>query len=361
MLVPITRPAIDDAEIDAVSAVLRSGMLVQGTQVAAFEARIAESIGTAHAVAVANCTVALEIALRAMGVAAGDHVVVTPYSWVATVNAIEIVGATPVFVDIDSSTFNMDASALAVVLASRPVAAVLPVHTFGNMAGIAEIHAAATAAGVAVLEDAACAIGAKHEAGRAGAIGRAGCFSFHPRKVVTTGEGGAITTDDPEIAEYARTYRNHGQSGGRFVAVGSNLRMTDFQAAMGIAQMEKLNWIVDERLRLADAYDAVVPGLGLTPQRRSVGSVVQSYVALAPAGSSGSAVVAGLRERGIEATVGTIAIPFTPFHGERYAVDPADLPVLADVDRRAVTLPLFPGMTAAQQAAVVAALGEILG
>ncbi len=358
--VPITRPVIDAAEIDAVSAVLRTGMLVQGPVVAAFEESVAAAAGTRHAIATSNCTVALEIALRAMGIGPGDDVAVTAYSWVATSNAIEIVGANPVFVDIDPATFNIDSSALATLLAGRRISAVLPVHTFGNLAGITEVLEVSARYGVPVLEDAACAIGAKHERGLAGGLGRAGCYSFHPRKVVTTGEGGAITTDDDAIAEFARTYRNHGLSGGQFVAVGSNLRMTEMQAAMGLAQMAKLSWIVSERTRLAEQYDPQLESLGMIPQRRAIGSVVQSYVALVPASHSAQDVVAGLRERGVEATVGTIAIPFTPYHAGRFALARRDLPAVAEVERRAVTLPLFPGMSEAQQQRVVDTLAQVL-
>jgi perosamine synthetase len=358
--IPITQPVIDDAEIDAVAAVLRSGMLVQGEQVLEFERAIASSAGTEFAVALSNCTVALEVALRAVGVEPGDHVVVTPYSWVATVNAIEIVGAKPLFVDIDQDTFNLNASALQRVLNGTKVAAVLPVHTFGNLAGIDAIAKITRDAGVALVEDAACAIGAKSEVGAAGGIGVAGCFSFHPRKIVTTGEGGAVTTNDQRIADYVRMYRNHGQHAGLFAGVGSNFRMTDFQAAMGRVQMSKLDWMVSERTRLADRYDEMLLELGCQPQRRAVGSVVQSYVTLTPVGITGARVVERLRDRNIEATVGTIAIPFTPFHSARYGLTEADLPVVADVNQRAVTLPLFPTMTLEQQDAVVAGLRESL-
>ena len=358
--IPITQPVIDDAAVEAVAAVLRSGMLVQGEQVLEFERAIASSAGTEFAVALSNCTVALEVALRAVGVEPGDTVIVTPYSWVATVNAIEIVGAKPMFVDIDPHTFNLNAVSLEQVLSSTKVAAVLPVHTFGNLAGIDAIAKVTRGAGVALVEDAACAIGAKSEIGAAGGIGMAGCFSFHPRKIVTTGEGGAVTTNDPRIADYVRTYRNHGQRAGAFAGVGSNFRMTDFQAAMGRVQMSKLDWMVSVRSRLADRYDEMLSPIGCEPQRRSVGSVVQSYVTLVPAGYTGAQVVEQLRKRDIEATVGTIAIPFTPFHSKRYGLAEADLPVVADVNRRAVTLPLFPGMTAEQQDTVVSALHKIL-
>ena len=359
--VPITRPVIDDLDVEAVAAVLRSGMLVQGPKVVEFERRLASMAGTAHAVAVSNCTVALELALRGMGIGVGDRVAVTAYSWVATVNAIEIVGAEPVMVDIDGTTFNMGVEALDTVLRAGPVHAVLPVHTFGSMAGFDELMAVTERHDVRVLEDAACAIGAKSGLGNAGGVGVAGCLSFHPRKVITTGEGGAITTNDPALADFARTYRNHGQSSGGFTACGSNFRLTDFQAALGVSQLDKLDGIVAERQRIADRYDAELPGLGLHPQARAAGSVVQSYVALVPARATALAVVDGLRARGVEATIGTVAVPFTPYHSSRFACDPAAYPVLADVQRRAVTLPLFPGMTEEQQGRVLLALREVLG
>ena len=358
--VPITRPMIDDDDLEAVASVLRSGMLVQGPHVAQFEHRLASMAGTAHAIAVSNCTVALELALRGMGIGVGDRVAVTAYSWVATVNAIEIVGAEPVMIDIDGATFNMSVDALDAAMHARPVHAVLPVHTFGNMSGFDELMALTQSRGVPVLEDAACAIGAKSGLGSAGGIGVAGCLSFHPRKVITTGEGGAITTNDDKLAEFARTYRNHGQSAGGFTACGSNFRLTDFQAALGVSQLDKLDGIVAERQRIAELYDAELPALGMQPQLRGVGSVVQSYVALVPASHSATAVVDGLRALGVEATIGTVAIPFTPYHGTRFAADPSAFPRLADVQRRGVTLPLFPGMTADQQARVLTALETVL-
>ena len=359
-VVPITRPLIDDADIEAVVDVLRSGMLVQGPKVVEFERRLASIAGTSHAIAVSNCTVALELALRGMGIGPGQRVGVTAYSWVATVNAIEIVGAEPVMIDIDGASFNMSVHALEDALRQSRLDAVLPVHTFGNMHGFEELMALAHAHGLRVLEDAACAIGAKSGIGNAGGIGVAGCLSFHPRKVITTGEGGAITTNDNALADFARTYRNHGQSTGGFTACGSNFRLTDFQAALGISQLDKLDGIVAERQRIAERYDAELPAMGLTPQVRSIGSVVQSYVALVPASRSATEVVDGLRSRGMEATIGTVAIPFTPYHGRRFSADLTAFPFLADVQQRGVTLPLFPGMTEEQQTRVLHALREVL-
>jgi perosamine synthetase len=367
MLVPITRPSLDERETAAIADVLASGMLIQGPRVAEFEERVRAVVGTTHAVSVSNCTVALEVALRGMGIGPGHLVLVTPYSWVTTVNVIEIVGAQPVFVDIDPAHFNMSSEALTETIAHlgragllSSVRAILPVHTFGNMAGMDDVIHVARHHGIAVLEDAACALGAENDLGRAGSLGVAGCFSFHPRKVVTTGEGGMITTNDDALADYARTYRNHGQLGGQFVSFGSNLRLTEMQGAMGVVQMDKLPDLCKDRARLAEVYDSVLPELGLKPQVRNPGAVVQSYVALCGPSHSGPEVVAALRERRIEATIGTVAIPKTPYHGNRFAVPAGSLPGLDAVESRAITLPLFPAMTDSHQEQVISALADVL-
>lgn len=369
MTIPITRPVLDASELAAVGEVLDSGFLVQGSRVLEFERLVAEEAGVSHAVAVSSGTAALRVALHALGVGTGDLVLVTPYSWIATANVIELCGATPVFVDIDPETFNMDPTLLRAALARLSdegrvgaVRAVMPVHTFGNVAQVVELAEVAASYSVPMVEDAACALGAV-EAGRpAGSFGAIGCFSFHPRKIVTTGEGGMVVTDDAEIAAFARAFRNHGQQPvdgtTQFVMAGDNLRLTDFQAAIGVVQMSRLRGLVADRARLAARYDALIEPLGLVPQRRSEGAAVQAYVALVPETTEAGAVIAGLRERGVEATIGTNAIPFTRHYAERYGVPEADLPHTAMVSRRAVTLPLYPQMTEADQDAVVSALGE---
>jgi perosamine synthetase len=365
--IPITRPVLGDAELAAVAAVLDSGFLVQGARVAEFEQLVAAETGTAHAVAVSNCTTALRVSLLALGIRPGDRVVVAPYSWVATANVIELCGATPVFVDIDPATFNMDAALLGDRLAALKsagelgtVRAVMPVHTFGNPAGIAEIVDVATTFGIPVVEDAACALGASD----AGSLGAIGCFSFHPRKIVTTGEGGMIVTDNDDIAEFARTFRNHGQQmvdgSVEFVMAGDNLRMTDIQGAIGVAQMARLHDLVAARSQLATRYDKLLASLQFVPQRRSPDAAVQSYVALCPPDLAALAVITGLRARGVEATVGTNAIPFTHYYAAHYGITEPALPNTADVARRAVTLPLYPQMTEAEQDTVVRTLEDVV-
>ncbi|MEP7204363.1 MAG: DegT/DnrJ/EryC1/StrS family aminotransferase [Ilumatobacteraceae bacterium] len=371
MTIPITRPVLGDSELAAIAAVLDSGHLVQGSRVTEFERLVAEHVGSSHAVAVSNCTAALRVSLLALGIGPGDRVVVAPYSWVATANVIELCGATPVFVDIDPATFNMDAELLRVKLDElssaggiSTVKAIMPVHTFGNPAGISDLETVAAEHMIPIVEDAACALGA-HEDGRpAGSFGAIGCFSFHPRKIITTGEGGMIVTNDDGVADFARTFRNHGQrvvdGSAEFVMPGDNLRLTDLQGAIGVAQMGRLFGLVADRTRLADRYDTLLTPLHFEPQHRGKGAAVQSYVVLCPPAVLASEVIAALRSRGVEATVGTNAIPFTRFYSERYGIAEHDLPATVEVARRAVTLPLYPQMTEADQDEVVQLITEIV-
>ena len=365
--IPLTRPILGDDEQAAVAAVLASGYLVQGPQVAEFERLVAAHVGTAHAVAVTNCTAALHLALLALGVGEGDLVIVTPYSWVTTANVIELCGATPVFIDIDPTTFNLDAALVDQYLTVSPeaerVKAIMPVHTFGNPAGICELMDVAAHHGVAVIEDAACAIGAVERGRAAGSFGAVACFSFHPRKIITTGEGGMLVTDDAWIANFARGYRNHGQESVdgtvEFVMPGGNLRLTEMQGAIGVIQMRRLAGLVESRGTLSARYDTLVAPLGYTPQHRSPGAAVQSYVVLSPEHLSASSVIAHLRANEVEATIGTNAIPFTRYYSEQYQLTDRDLPATAMVRDRAITLPLFPGMTEGEQDRVVEVLATV--
>jgi dTDP-4-amino-4,6-dideoxygalactose transaminase len=365
--IPITRPAIGDAEIEAVASVLRSGFLVQGPQVEEFERLVAEATECEHAVALSNCTAALRVALLSQGIGPGDRVAVTSYSWVATANVIELVGATPVFVDVDESTFNMGLHELEKLLASdTDIRAVMAVDTFGNPAGMAELEALASDAGVWLIEDAACALGA-YEYGRpAGSFGLAGCFSFHPRKIITTGEGGMLVTNDERVASIARRHRNHGlgsTDGGVpvFVDPGDNLRMTDFQGALGVTQMGKLDGLVDQRSVLARRYDQLVRELGCRPQSRSPQAAVQSYVVVVPQDVTAVDAIQSLRNQGVEATIGTNAIPFTPYFLRTYGAADEQFPNTALLRDHAITLPLFPGMTDDEQDRVVQALARAVG
>lgn len=366
-MIRITVPSIEEDDLAAVRETLQSGFLVQGPRVKAFEDVMAAEVGTKNVVAVTNCTAALHLALLAIGVVPGDLVLVTAYSWITTANVIELCGAQPVFVDIDPKTFNMDPAALEARITElsklgetkKRLKAILPVHTFGQMADVDALGKIAAKAGIPMIEDAACALGATWNGKQAGSVGLVGAFSFHPRKAITTGEGGALTTNDDELARTLRMLRNHGQdptpaSGATdpFVMPGHNTRMTEMQGAMGVTQMKKLGRIVAARKRLAARYDERFRGSPVTPPHVPAGSghVYQSYVTLLPpeAAAARPKILATLKERGVEATIGTWHMPLTQYFRTKYGYRKGDFPASDDVFARALTLPLFEAMTDAQ-------------
>lgn len=357
-MIRLAAPDIGAEDIEAVAAVLRSGYLVQGERVRAFEERVAAFVGARHAVAVSNCTAALHLALVALGIGPGDRVAVTTYSWPATANVIALCGAEPVFVDIEADGFTMDPEMLAAVLErTEGLKAVLPVHTFGGMADMRRILEVAARYDVPVVEDAACALGARSDARFAGTMGRIGCFSFHPRKAVTTGEGGMIVTDDDDIARRARMLRNHGQdpdaASPDFIDAGYNYRLTDLQGALGMTQMAKLERIIATRRAMASRYDALFAGTPVRPPVALPGvhHVYQTYAVLLPkqAASRRAEIIATLRARGIEANIGTHHMPLVRYLRERHGFTPGDFPVTDDVAARIVAIPLHSGLSAADQ------------
>jgi dTDP-4-amino-4,6-dideoxygalactose transaminase len=371
-MIRLTIPSIEEDDLQAVREVLESGYLVQGPRVAAFEQAVAEYVGTQYAVAVSSCTAALHLALLALDVQAGDLVVVTAYSWPATANVIELCGAQPVFVDIQPDTFNLDPNCLEVTLqrltanteTARRVKAILPVHTFGQMADMPAIVELAGRFDLPVIEDAACALGATLHGRKAGTWGVMGCFSFHPRKAITTGEGGIITTNDAYLVRRLQTLRNHGQdpdaSSTDFVLPGFNYRMTEFQAALGLTQMAKLDDIIAARRRLAARYDEMLVETRIQSPLIDEGShpVYQSYVVLLPEQASDGCqvLVKYLREKDVEITIGTYHIPMVTYFRSRYGYRPGDFTVTDSVFARSVTLPLHTKMMTCEQQAAVATL-----
>jgi dTDP-4-amino-4,6-dideoxygalactose transaminase len=367
-LIRLAIPSIEDDDLEAVRAALASGYLVQGPNVEAFEEAVAEYVGVEHGIAVSNGTAALFLALRALDIGPGDKVGVTAYSWPATANVIALCGAEPVFIDVDPETFNLDSRLLKKTLEATTLKAVLPVHAFGGMADMQTISDAARSYSVPVIEDAACALGATLEGKRAGSFGVMGCFSFHPRKAVTTGEGGMIVTDDADLARRLRALRNHGQDPDAptpdFIMPGYNLRLTEFQAALGNTQMRKVERIIEKRRRSACVYDELIGGRRLAPPAALAGSrhVYQSYVVLLPRedASRRTSIIATLKERGIETTIGTYHLPLTTYFRAAGGFRSGDFPVTDDVAARAISLPIFETITPEQQATVVSALEEIL-
>ncbi len=255
--IPLMVPDIRQEDIDAVAEVLRSGMLVQGQKVEELENGITKYLGVKHAVAASSGTATLHMALLASGIGRGDEVIVPAFSFIATANVVELVGAKPVFVDIDIKTFNIDVSLIESVI-TQNTRAIIPVHEFGLACDIEAVCEIAQKHNLIVIEDAACALGATSDGKFAGTFGHIGSFSFHPRKAVTSGEGGILVTNDEKFAEKFRVLRNHGISyiNGKmeFVDAGFNYRMTDFQAALVNSQFQRFEHILEYRNLLAQIY-----------------------------------------------------------------------------------------------------------
>ena len=376
-MIRLSVPSIEQDDLDAVRGVLETGMLVQGANVAAFERAMTEQVGTRAAVAVANGTATLHLALLALDVRPGDLVVTTSYSWLSTANVIELCGAQPVFTDIEPDTFNMSPDGLEATLArlmanrdsARRVKAVLPIHAFGLMADMTRILEIAGRHHLPVIEDAACALGASERGRQAGSLGALGSFSFHPRKAVTTGEGGVLTTNDADTVWRLRALRNHGldpdSSTPKFVMPGYNYRMTDFQAALGVTQMAKLHRVVAARQEAARRYDEMLRGTFLQAPRVPDGMahVYQSYVTLLPerVAHRRAEMIAALKTQGIETNIGTWHMPLTDYYQKRYGHQPGDFPNADAVFARAFTLPLFEGITTEQQTHVVSSVLALAG
>lgn len=368
-MIRLTIPSIDEDDLQAVREVLASGNLVQGKKVAAFEQIVADYVGTKYAVAVSNCTAALHLSLLALDVRPGDLVLVTAYSWLSTANVIELCSAQPVFIDISPESFNMDSDCLKKVLerlmgagdTDRRIKTILPVHTFGQMADMPAILELAELYNIPVIEDAACAMGATLHGRPAGAWGVIGCFSFHPRKAITTGEGGIITTNDSALACRLRALRNHGldpdASSPDFIMPGFNYRMTEFQAALGMTQMNKLDRVIAARRDLASFYDELLEGTPLQSPVISEGSnlVYQSYVVLLPEdlATERDTIIERLKENGIETTIGTYNMPMTSYFGSRYGYQTGDFSVADRVFARSLALPLYEGLKEEDQDVVV--------
>lgn len=363
----LARPQLGEAELDEVRAVLASGILTQGPKVAELERMVAELIGVPHAFATTSATTGLHLSLVAAGVGAGDEVLVPDYTFPATANVVVQQGAVPVLVDIDLDTFAIDPDELQRRISPR-TRAVIPVHPFGLPADMGAVAEIADRHGLFVIEDAACALGATIGSQRVGGIGRAGCFSFHPRKSITTGEGGMITTADDELAARIGLLRSHGgiREGGRFrfEAAGFNYRMSDILAAVGVAQLRRLDEHLAARRRVAGWYDRRLAGwdalrMPIVPDGRS--HTYQSYVVLLDEAIDRDAVIGALAADGIETTIGTYALHAEPFFGRTYGLRPGDRPRSWRAMRSGLALPLHGGLAERDVELVVERLGAAIG
>lgn len=375
-IIQIAQPSTGEEEWQALREPIMTGWLTQGPKVAAFENAFAERHQVDHATATTSCTTALHLILAAMDIAPGDEVIVPAFTWVATANVVLYCGATPVFVDIDPSTFNIDPAQVAAKVTPR-TKAIIAVHLFGLCADVGAIAAAAP--GIPIIEDAACAVGASYKGRPAGTLGLAAAFSFHPRKSVTTGEGGMVTTNDARLAGQVNILRNHGASTSEeirhlgpkpylladFTLLGFNYRMTDLQGAVGLVQLSKLDQYLDERQQWAEYYSrelADIDWLRTPAVPEGYRHGWQSYVCLVESGKAPkprNAIMEDLLVRGVNTRPGTHAVHMLGYYRQRFSLKSNDFPMARDCDAWSMAIPLHNRMSADDYAYVVRVLREI--
>lgn len=353
---PYGRQLVEPDDIEAVVKVLRSDWLTTGPSVDAFEKAVAQYVGAQHGVAVSSGTAALHAAMYALGLGPGDEVIVPPMTFAATANAAVFMGATPVFADVDAGTLLIDPNAVSRKISTR-TKAIMAVDYAGQPCDYEALRPIAEEHGIALLADGCHAIGGTADGRRVGSIADMTAFSFHPVKHITTGEGGMVTTNDDALARRMRTFRNHGitsdhrqrsEQGSWFyemVDLGFNYRITDFQCALGLSQLKKLDAWVARRQEIARQYDAAFAGTPVSglKKREGVSHAYHLYVIKVP--GNRQAVFTRLREAGIGANVHYIPVHLHPFYRQRFGYGPGLCPVAEAAYEQILSLPMYPAMT----------------
>ncbi len=374
--IPVAKPTLGPEEEAEVLAALRSGWITQGPRVLEFERRFAAAVGAKEAVAVTNGTVALFLGLHVLGIGAEDEVIVPSLSFIATANAIRHTGATPVFAEVDPRTYNLDSRSVESVVSAR-TRAILVVHQLGLPADLDALGAIAARHELPVVEDAACAVGSRHRGQPIGSGANLACFSFHPRKVITTGEGGMLTTSDPAMAARLRILRHQGMTvsdlerhrSSRVITetydeVGYNFRLSDLHAAVGLAQLGKLDALLQRRRAIAARYDAafydhptVVPPY--LPDYADPN--YQSYIVRLRGASAArrNAFLDAMGRRGVATRRGLMAIHLEACYGG--APRASSLRHTEEADAQTVVLPIHGELQAEEQRRVIRAVEESLG
>ena len=360
-MIPITKPYFDNDEINILKECLDSGWVTQGPLTEKFENLFKEEHSCQYAVSASSCTAALHIALLALGINAGDEVIVPAFTWITSASCVEYVGAYVKFVDVEKETINIDPAKIEEAITPK-TKAIIAVHLFGCPAKMDEIMEIAKKHHLYVVEDCACAIGTTYKGKKVGTIGDIGCFSFHPRKAITTGEGGMCSTNDEALYYKMIQYKNHGASltrkgadygnpyyFGVYDEVGYNLRLSDIQAAVGIAQFKKLHMLLEDRKRCVDYYIEKLTGnsniiLPILPQE--FGHTYQSFVILLKTGDRAlrNQIMTEMQKQEIQSRPGTIAITRTEFNRKKYGLSNGDYPVAEFCEDASLTLPIYPFM-----------------
>lgn len=371
MKIPIAKTEFTDADFSNVRKPLESGWVVQGPYVKEFEDKWNRFTGAKNSIAVTSCTTGLHMSLAALGIKENDEVIVPSFTWIATANSVEYLGAKPVFCDIELSTFNIDIKKIEKLITSR-TKAIIPVHLFGFPVNMDELMEIAGKYNLFVVEDAACGFAAKYKNIHVGNFGDTGCFSFHPRKAITTGEGGMVTTGNPELAEKLRSMRDHGAAISdlhrhlqnkpyllpEFPYLGYNYRMTDIQASIGSTQMDRADKIYESRKKIADKYLSELENiewLGKPDAGKDFIHGYQSFVCL----FNDKKITTGnieeiniqrnkfmdyLFEKGISTRPGTHAVHNLEYYRSKYDIKPGDYVYSLTADKCSIAFPIFPSL-----------------
>ncbi|MBN2454683.1 DegT/DnrJ/EryC1/StrS family aminotransferase [Candidatus Woesearchaeota archaeon] len=360
-MIRLAKPPISFSEVQgAIKEIIESGRLIEGKNIEEFENGLAKVAGSKYCCAASSGTSALHLMFSAAGIGKGDEVLIPDYTFFSPANMVEACGAKPVMADIKLETLNLNPEDFEKRITEK-TKAVLAIHQFGNPAEMGEIKKIAGEKGISVFEDAACALGAKCGGKSCGSIGKAGIFSFHPRKIISTGEGGAVVTNDKEFAEKAAKLRNHGiekKDGAKLMTeLGFNYRMNEIAAAMGNAQLKKLDEIIGRRKEIASIYKEKLASFALLPNRE--GHIYQSYVIIA--GKDRDKIVKKLGKEGIEAGKGAETIHMQPYYRKKYGLKESEFPKSNEAYRKAITLPIHTGMSDEEAAFVAEKARELLG
>lgn len=368
--IPLAKPYFDSEELDEIKAVLDSGWVSQGPKVKEFENNVVEYLGVKYAVAVTNCTAALHLSLLSMGIKEDDEVLVADYTFPATGHSVLYCRAKPVFCDIDPKTYNIDPSLIEDKITDR-TKAIIPVYTFGQPVEIDEIMKIAKDYDLKVIEDAACAFGAKYNNDYAGTIGDIGCFSFHARKGITTGEGGMVVTNNKSIADIIRNLSVFGATSAwdreksnkftvpEFTEVGYNYKMSDVTAAIGVAQLQKIDKIIERKRELADYWDDKLQEMEFIESpyvNENVKHIYQSYVVLVDRRINRNNLIEKLLEKGIQTQIGTYASHVQPVYNSNDRC-----PIALDTFNRSLALPIYYQMKEEDIDSMVESIKEVMG
>ncbi|HRE40166.1 MAG TPA: DegT/DnrJ/EryC1/StrS aminotransferase family protein [Ignavibacteria bacterium] len=370
-MIPISKPSFDSKDLEIIQNPLKSGWVVQGEYVKKFEKMFCEWTGAKNAIAVTSCTTALHLALSALGIKDGDEVIVPSFTWISTANSIEFTGAKPIFTDIELDTFNIDIRRIKEKITNR-TKAIIPVHLFGLCVNMEEILKIAKEYKLKVVEDAACGFDSYFKGTHSGRFGDFGCFSFHPRKSITTGEGGMIITDNDEMAKLCRSLRDHGAIKSDFQRhneeysfllseypyLGYNYRMTDIQGALGTTQMEKAEKIMKDKRTIAKKYDEELKdlnGINLPYKHKDFVHGYQSYVLLFKYDETKyesiekqsdirNKILSEMEKKGVITRQGTHCAALQKYYSEKYKYTSKDFPNGYMAEKLSIALPLYSGM-----------------